>query len=101
MAERDAQAKTNASEGKAFLAANAGKEGVTTTECGVQFPVLVEGKAPKPTAEDTVKAAYKGELLDGNSLARSTAPADPSVIDLHPVAPRRAECTPPGPSGDQ
>src|SRR3546814_4563983 len=55
MAEREAQAKTNASEGKAFLAANAGKEGVTTPESGLQYQVLVEGKGPKPTAEDIVK----------------------------------------------
>src|SRR3546814_2725168 len=36
MAEREAKAKTNASEGKAFLAANASKEGVTKTESGLQ-----------------------------------------------------------------
>src|SRR3546814_13493489 len=65
MAEREAQAKTNASEGKAFLAANAGQAGVTPTESGMQYQVLVEGKGPKPTAEDKGQVHYHGELHDG------------------------------------
>src|SRR3546814_6954474 len=91
MAEREAQAKTNASEGKAFLAANAGKEGVTTTESGLQYQVLVEGKGPKPTAEDMVKVHYKGELLDGTQFDSSHERGEPAVFALQQVAPGWAE----------
>src|SRR3546814_5590579 len=87
MAEREAKAKTNASEGKAFLAANASKEGVTTTESGLQYQVLVEGKGPKPTAEDMVKVHYKGELLDGTQFDSSHERGEPAVFALQQVAP--------------
>src|SRR3546814_18801396 len=87
MAEREAQAKTNASEGKAFLAANAGKEGVTTTESGLQYQVLVEGKGTKPTAEDMAKVHYKGELLDGTQFDSSHERGEPAVFALQQVGP--------------
>src|SRR3546814_14801133 len=89
MAEREAKAKTNASEGKAFLAANASKEGVTTTESGLQYQVLVERKGPKPTAEDMVKVHYTGELLDGTQFDSSHERGEPAAFALQQVAPDR------------
>ena len=91
MAEREAQAGKNASEGKAFLAANAGKEGVKTTESGLQYQVLTEGKGPKPTAQDMVKVHYKGELLDGTQFDSSHERGEPAVFALQQVAPGWAE----------
>src|SRR3546814_13914364 len=91
MTERKAQAKTNASEGKAFLAANASKEGVTTTESGLQYQVLVEGKEPQPNAADMVKVHYKGELPHGTQLDCSPAPGVPASAALPPVAPGWAQ----------
>src|SRR5690606_30541342 len=91
MAERAAQAEKNAAEGKAFLAANAGKEGVKTTESGLQYQVLTEGDGPKPTAEDMVKVHYKGELLDGTQFDSSHERGEPAVFALQQVAPGWAE----------
>lgn len=49
-----------------FLADNKLKEGVTTTESGLQYEVIKMGKGPKPTETDVVKVKYEGKLIDGN-----------------------------------
>ena len=51
--------------GKAFLAENGQREGVTTTASGLQYEVLVSGGGPSPQATDTVTAHYHGTLIDG------------------------------------
>lgn len=51
--------------GEDFLAVNAKKKGVKTTNSGLQYKILKEGKGIKPTVEDTVQVHYKGMLLDG------------------------------------
>jgi len=56
----------NKKDGAAFLAANKTKEGVKTTASGLQYKVLKQGTGPKPKPTDTVKAAYKGSLIDGS-----------------------------------
>jgi len=52
-------------EGKAFLSANAVKEGVKTTASGLQYKVLKAGAGAKPAATNTVTVHYEGRLLDG------------------------------------
>jgi FKBP-type peptidyl-prolyl cis-trans isomerase len=58
-------AEATLAEGKKFLEENKGKEGVITTESGLQYKVITEGTGPKPTLEDTVQVHYEGKLLDG------------------------------------
>lgn len=48
-----------------FLAENTKKDGVITTASGLQYQVIKEGKGPKPSASDKVKAIYKGQLITG------------------------------------
>lgn len=91
LAEAEAAAKKNASEGAAFLAANGKKEGVKTTESGLQYQVLTEGKGPKPGPEDMVRVHYKGELLDGTVFDNSHDRGEPAVFSLQQVAPGWAE----------
>lgn len=55
----------NIAEGIAFLEENGAKEGVTTTESGLQYEVITEGEGPMPTEESTVAVLYEGTLLDG------------------------------------
>ena len=55
----------NKAAGEAFLAENAKKEGVVTTESGLQYKVIKEGKGEVPTATSTVNVNYKGTLIDG------------------------------------
>lgn len=66
--------------GEKFLAENKTKEGVVTTESGLQYKVETEGTGVKPTATDKVKVHYTGTTLDGvkfdSSLDRSGEPAE-------------------------
>ena len=66
----------NRSAGEQFLAENAKKEGVVTTESGLQYKVLVEGKGEKPQASDRVKVNYEGRLVDGTVFDSSAKHGD-------------------------
>lgn len=57
--------------GKAYLEQNASKEGVTVTDSGLQYEVLVQGDGPKPVATDMVKVHYTGTLTDGTKFDSS------------------------------
>ena len=50
------------STGGIFRADNSARPEVTTLESGLQYEVLVKGKGPKPSAEDTVVTHYHGTL---------------------------------------
>jgi FKBP-type peptidyl-prolyl cis-trans isomerase len=55
----------NMEAGIAFLEENGKREGVLTTESGLQYEVISEGTGPKPTEESTVSVFYEGTLIDG------------------------------------
>jgi len=63
--ESKAKAAESIAEAAKFLAENQGKSGVITTESGLQYKVIKEGKGAKPKPEDKVKIHYHGTLLDG------------------------------------
>ena len=48
-----------------MLEANGKKEGVVTTESGLQYKIIREGEGVKPTSRDTVEVDYEGTNLDG------------------------------------
>lgn len=70
-----------------FLKENGKKEGVVTTDSGLQYIILKEGDGPKPKAEDTVKVDYKGTLLDGTEFDSSYKRGEPAVFPLNQVIP--------------
>ena len=70
-----------------FLEENAGKEGVVTTESGLQYMVMTEGEGPKPSEDDIVKVHYKGYLLDGTEFDSSFSRGEPAVFPLNQVIP--------------
>ena len=57
-AEMAALAQRNLEEAETFLAMNTKKEGVVTTESGLQYTILEEGSGPKPTADDRGSALH-------------------------------------------
>ena len=57
--------------GKSFLKANKENEGVVELASGIQYLVLKEGTGARPSVNDTVKAHYKGALLDGKEFDSS------------------------------
>lgn len=70
-AEQEAKAQANLEQGQKFLAENAKKEGIKTTESGLQYQVITQGEGPKPSADDTVEVHYVGTLIDGTKFDSS------------------------------
>jgi FKBP-type peptidyl-prolyl cis-trans isomerase len=70
-AEQEAVAEANRQQGEAFLAENGQKEGVVTTESGLQYKILAAGEGEKPAETDTVEVHYRGTLLDGTEFDSS------------------------------
>jgi len=80
-------AENNKEAGLAYLAENAKKEGVITTESGLQYEVLEAGEGASPSAEDVVKVHYRGTLLDGTEFDSSYARGEPAEFPLNQVIP--------------
>ena len=68
--------------GAKFLEDNKSKEGVNVLPEGIQYLVLKEGTGPKPAPTDTVKAHYKGALLDGKEFDNSFKRGQPFSAPL-------------------
>ena len=73
--------------GEAFLEENAAREGVSTTDSGLQYEVMTEGEGEMPTAEDTVTVHYVGTLMDGTEFDSSVARGEPATFPLGQVIP--------------
>lgn len=73
--------------GKKFLEENKLKEGVITTESGLQYEVIKMGKGAKPTATDKVKVHYHGTLTDGTVFDSSVERGEPITFALNQVIP--------------
>lgn len=68
-----------------FLEENGKKEGVTTTESGLQWEVLTAGDGPKPKATDTVTVHYVGTLITGDQFDSSVDRGEPATFALNQV----------------
>ena len=69
------------------MAENADKDGVTTTESGLQYEELAAGEGDSPEASDTVKVHYRGTLIDGTEFDSSYARNQPVSFPLDGVIP--------------
>ena len=83
----EGDSKKNLDEGKAFLAENAKKEGVKTTDSGLQYEVMKEGDGAKPKATDEVSVHYHGTLIDGTVFDSSVDRGEPTSFPLNRVIP--------------
>lgn len=82
--KQKADASKTLEEGKKFLEENAKKEGVKTTESGLQYKVLKEGKGKTPTPTDTVRVTYKGTLIDGTVFDEQQEPISFPLANIIP-----------------
>lgn len=80
-------AQANLEEGNAFLEQNKSREGILTTESGLQYEVLTEGTGEKPTPQDQVRVHYHGTLIDGTVFDSSVDRGEPAVFGVGQVIP--------------
>ena len=85
-----AAADAERAEGERFLADNADREGVVSTESGLQYEVLAEGDGASPEAGQIVRVHYRGTLTDGSEFDSSMG-GDPATFSLDNVIPGFAE----------
>lgn len=84
-AKRQEEAAQNKAEGEKFLAENKNKDGVVTTESGLQYIILKEGTGKKPTTASKVKVHYHGTLIDGTVFDSSVDRGEPTEFGVTQV----------------
>ena len=77
----------NLAKGEKFLADNKTKKGVKTTESGLQYEVITEGKGEMPKASDRVSVHYTGTLIDGTVFDSSYKRNAPATFQVGGVIP--------------
>lgn len=77
----------NKQKGEKFLESNGKKDGVVTTESGLQYKIIEAGNDVKPGPQDTVWVRYKGSLLDGTVFDQVSEDAEPVRLTLNRVVP--------------
>lgn len=76
----------NIEQGQQFLVENGAKEGVVTTESGLQYLVLEEGTGTEhPTKNSKVTVHYHGTLIDGTVFDSSVERGEPISFALKQV----------------
>ncbi len=85
MQAQRARAEDTKAAGEAFLAENGEREGVVTTDSGLQYEVLTEGEGEQPTVNDTVVVHYRGTLLDGTEFDSSYSRDAPATFPLEGI----------------
>ena len=80
--EQEAVAKAAAADGEAFLADNAKRAEVKTTESGLQYEVLVEGNGAVPVAGQSVRVHYHGTFTHGGVFDSSVARGQPAEFPV-------------------
>jgi len=77
---KEKAAEENIAIGKKFLEENKGKEGVVTTESGLQYKILTAGTGAIPTKEQEVKVHYRGTTIDGKEFDSSYKRKEPATF---------------------
>lgn len=72
-------------EGKAFLDSISKTPGVTVTDSGLEYEVLVMGEGPRPAETDTVRVHYAGSLIDGTTFDSSVEKGEPVEFPVNGV----------------
>jgi FKBP-type peptidyl-prolyl cis-trans isomerase FklB len=84
-AMKNEKAAANLLAGETFLAENKLREGVVTTESGLQYEVLTMGTGDKPWATHTVTCHYHGTTIDGSVFDSSVQRGQPASFPLNMV----------------
>lgn len=84
-AQAEAESMKTMEEGIAFLEENGKKEGVITTESGLQYEIVTKGDGPMPEETSTVAVFYEGTLIDGTVFDSSYETGDTVSFPLNQV----------------
>ncbi|MDB5205377.1 MAG: FKBP-type peptidyl-prolyl cis-trans isomerase [Flavisolibacter sp.] len=79
---RSEKLQTEKDAGITFMTENKTKEGITELPNGIQYQIIKEGDGPKPSPNSTVKAHYRGSLLDGKEFDSSFKRNQPFTAGL-------------------
>ncbi len=82
---REYQGEKNRIDGEKFLAKNAKKDGVITTDSGLQYKVITEGDGAEIAENDTLKVYYEGHFIDGEQFdaCKEEDGVNPFEFQLH------------------
>jgi len=87
MTQMQQSAAKNQQEETAFLAQNGKRQGVQTTQTGLQYRVIQQGQGPSPTLGDVVKCNYRGTLINGTEFDSSARQGEPATFPVNRVIP--------------
>lgn len=73
--------------GEAFLKDNGVRDGVVTTDSGLQYEVLEAGEGESPSAESIVNTHYHGTLIDGSVFDSSVDRGESIEFAVNQVIP--------------
>jgi len=75
----------NAEETQKFLSENVKKQGIMTTESGLQYKILKAGEGISPESGDTVTVHYKGTFIDGEEFDSSYSRGESQTFQANRV----------------
>jgi FKBP-type peptidyl-prolyl cis-trans isomerase len=79
------ESQVNLEAGNAFLQENKAREGVKTTESGLQYEIITEGTGEIPKDTDRVRVHYHGTLIDGTVFDSSVDRGEPATFGVNQV----------------
>jgi FKBP-type peptidyl-prolyl cis-trans isomerase len=84
-AEMQEQGAENLEKANAFLELNKTKEGIISTQSGLQYRIIEEGNGSVPGETDKVVVHYKGTLTDGTQFDSSIDRGEPATFEVNMV----------------
>jgi FKBP-type peptidyl-prolyl cis-trans isomerase len=81
------EAQRNLEEGEAYLAENARRSGVITTDSGLQYEVVSQGSGARPGLQDIVRVHYEGTFINGTVFDSSYQRGEPTEFPVGRVIP--------------
>jgi len=90
MIEKQVESQEQAAEAasqkeKQFFEENKKKNGVSSTDSGLQYRIIKSGEGPKPTVSDSVTVHYHGTLTDGTVFDSSYERGEPVTFKVDRV----------------
>ncbi|MCA9192463.1 MAG: FKBP-type peptidyl-prolyl cis-trans isomerase [Planctomycetales bacterium] len=82
-----AKAENNLAASKKYLEQNKQRQGVASTDSGLQYEVLKSGNGASPTLQSTVTVHYEGKLISGKIFDSSMQRGTPATFGVSQVIP--------------